>query len=227
MLCVFDINETLLDLAPLDDVFLQLTGSPTARREWFDLVIHTALTVTAAGGYRDFAEIAGACATSIAARYGIQATDEQRSTVGATMRSLPPHPDVPDALARLRAAGLELVALGNSPLATIERQLDHSGLASHFDRIFSAEQAGALKPAAAPYRQVLDAYRIGPAEAVMIAVHGWDIAGANAAGLTTGFLARPGHYQLPGAPPATLAAADLGALADLLVDLAATPVQGG
>lgn len=221
MLCVFDINETLLDLAPLDDVFVELTGSPTARREWFDLVIHTALTVTASGGYRDFAEIAGTCAASIAARYGRQITDEQRGLVGTTLRSLPAHPDVPDALTRLREAGLRLVALGNSPLATIERQLEHAGLAGGFDRILSAEQVGALKPAAAPYRQVVDAYRIDPAEAVMIAVHGWDIAGADAAGLTTAFLARPGHHQLPGAPPATLVAADLGELAGLVIDLAA------
>ncbi len=221
MLCVFDINETLLDLAPLDDVFVELTGSPNARREWFDLVIHTALTVTASGGYRDFAEIAGACATGIASRYGRQLTDEQRGLVGTTLRSLPAHPDVPDALARLREAGLRLVALGNSPLATIERQLEHAGLAGSFDRIFSAEQAGALKPAAAPYRQVVEAYRIDPAEAVMIAVHGWDIAGAAAAGLTTAFLARPGHYQLPGSPSATFVAADLGELADIVIGSAA------
>ena len=221
MLCVFDINETLLDLAPLDDVFVEPTGSPSARREWFDLVIHTALTVTAAGGYRDFAEIAGTCATGIAARYGTQLTDDQRAVVGATLRSLPAHPDVPGALARLRAAGLELVALGNSPLATIERQLEHAGLTGSFDGIFSAEQVGALKPAAAPYRQVVEAQRIDPAEAVMIAVHDWDIAGAGAAGLTTAFLARPGHHQLPGAPPATVAAADLGDLAGLIIDLAA------
>ncbi|HEY3692891.1 MAG TPA: haloacid dehalogenase type II [Pseudonocardiaceae bacterium] len=221
MLCVFDINETLLDLTPLDAIFTELTGSPDARREWFDLVIHTALTVTAAGGYRDFAEIAGASATAIAARYGTKATDEQRKTIGATLRSLPPHPDVPGALTRLRAAGLTLVALGNSPLATIEQQLDNARLAEMFDRVFSAEQAGALKPAAAPYRQVIDTCQVDPAEAIMIAAHGWDIAGAHAAGLTTAFLARPGQHQLPGAPAATLSAGDLGALADLIIDHAA------
>jgi 2-haloacid dehalogenase len=222
MLCVFDINETLLDLAPLDDVFTELTGSPNARREWFALVIHTALTVTAAGGYRDFAEIAGACATSIAARYGTEATDQHRQTVGATLRALPPHPDVPGALSRLRAAGHELVALGNSPLATIQQQLGNSALTGMFDRIFSAEQAGALKPAAAPYRQVIEAYRVDPAAAVMVAAHGWDIAGAQAVGMTTAFLARAGQHQLPGAAPATLAAEDLGELADLINEHAAT-----
>ncbi|HVV09066.1 haloacid dehalogenase type II [Amycolatopsis sp.] len=216
MLCVFDINETLLDLTALDEMFLDLTGSATAREEWFTLVIHTALTVTATGGYRDFAEIAGAAAGAIAAGYGRPFDDAQRQRIGAGLRELPPHPDVPDALARLRGDGFTLVALGNSPLATIEAQLANSGLAGLFDRVFSAEQAGALKPAAAPYRQVLDAYDIRADEAIMIAAHDWDIAGAQAAGLRTGFVARPGQTELPGAPAATLTAPDLGALAELV-----------
>ena len=67
MLCVFDVNETLLDLAALDEFFADLTGAPEARREWFGLLIHSALTLTAARRYRPFGEIAavsGAVATS-------------------------------------------------------------------------------------------------------------------------------------------------------------------
>ncbi|WAL69936.1 haloacid dehalogenase type II [Amycolatopsis cynarae] len=217
MLCVFDVNETLLDLAPLDEVFLELTGSADARREWFALVIHTALSVTAAGGYRDFAEIAGAAAGAIVGRHGREASDEQRKKVGATLRSLPPHPEVPGALARLRDGGFTLVALANSPLATVEAQLRHAGLTGLFDGIFSAQQAGALKPAAAPYRQVLEAHRAEPGEAMMIAAHDWDIAGAQAAGLRTAFLGRPGQELLPGAAGPTMTAPDLAALADLLL----------
>ncbi|WP_341771177.1 haloacid dehalogenase type II [Amycolatopsis acidicola] len=213
---MFDINETLLDLTALDEVFTDITGSATARQEWFSLVIHTALTVTAAGGYRDFAEIAGAAAGAVATSYGREIDDEQRKRIGAGLRSLPPHPEVPDALARLRSDGFTLVALGNSPLATVEAQLANGQLDGMFDRVFSAEQAGSLKPSAAPYRQVLDAYGIPADEAIMIAAHGWDIAGAQAVGLHTGFVARPGQIQLPGAPEATIQAADLGALADLV-----------
>ena len=218
MLCVFDVNETLLDLSPLDAVFAELTGSPDARREWFDLVIHTALTVTATGGYADFAEIAGACTASIATRYGKRATDQDRKAVGTAMRSLPAHHDASSALTRLRAAGLDLVVLANSPLATVEQQLHNAGLTSQFDRIFSAEQAGALKPAAAPYRQVIEAYQIDSDAAIMVAAHDWDIAGAHAAGMRTAFLARPGKIQLPGSPPPTMSAGDLDALAGQIID---------
>ena len=53
MLWVFDINETMLDLAPLDAVFEE-AGLPGRRIDWFGLLIRTALVTTATGQYRDF-----------------------------------------------------------------------------------------------------------------------------------------------------------------------------
>lgn len=207
MLCVFDVNETLLDVAALDTTL----GGAELRREWFGLVIHTALTVTATGGYRDFAGIAGAAATEIAARHG---REVDVATIGEGLRSLPAHPDVEAGLAKLREAGHDVVALTNSPLATAEAQLQNAGLATHFDRIFSAEQVGRLKPAPEPYQQVLAAYP--GKEAVMIAAHDWDIAGAQAAGLRTALLARPGVRPLPGSPEPTYTISALTELAALL-----------
>jgi 2-haloacid dehalogenase len=210
MLCVFDVNETLLDLAALDPTI----GGPELRREWFGLAIHTVLTVTATGGYRDFAGIAGDAAIEVAARHGREPVD--LAAIGAGLRSLPPHPDVADGLAKLHAAGHTVVALTNSPLTTAEAQLQNSGLAPLFDRIFSAEQAGRLKPAPEPYRQVLDAYSLEPGAAVMVAAHDWDIAGAQAAGLRTALLTRPGVRPLPGSAEPTYTASTLPELAELL-----------
>jgi 2-haloacid dehalogenase len=209
MLCVFDVNETLLDLAPMD----ALVGGPELRREWFGLAIHTVLTVTATGGYQDFAGIAGAAAVEIGARHG---REVNLAKIGEGLRSLPAHPDVEAGLARLRDGGHDVVALTNSPLATAEAQLQNSGLAPHFDRIFSAEQAARLKPAPEPYRQVLDAYDVEPGDALMIAAHDWDIAGAQAAGLRTALLARPGVRPLPGSPEPTYTIPALTELAELL-----------
>jgi 2-haloacid dehalogenase len=207
VLCVFDVNETLLDVAGLDAT----VGGAELRREWFALVIHTALTVTATGGYRDFAGIAGAAAVEIAARHG---REIDVAKLGEGLRSLPAHPDVAPGIAQLREAGHDIVALTNSPLATAEAQLQNAGLATLFDRIFSAEQAGRLKPAPEPYQQVLAAY---PGKtAVMIAAHDWDIAGAQAAGLRTALLIRPGVHPLPGSPAPTYTASTLPELAGLL-----------
>lgn len=218
MLCVFDVNETLLDLAALDDFFAEVTGEPAARRQWFDLMVHNALTLTAAGGYRPFGEIAAACLAPVAAGHGRTVSPEQQRELGRRMRRLPAHPDVPDAIRRLRDAGFGVVTLTNSVAEVAEDQLRNAGLRDLVDAVYSADTVRRLKPAAEPYRLVLDEQRVEPADAVLIAAHDWDIAGAAAAGLRTAFLTRDGRTPLSAGTPPTLSATSLDAVATQLLE---------
>lgn len=217
MIILFDINETLLDLAGLDDMFAELTGSADARREWFDLLIHSALTITATGAYRPFAEIGGACLATVAERHGRTLSDADRERLGPAMASLPAHPDVAPALDRLRSAGHQPAALGNSARPMIEQQLQSAGIADRMQDVFSADQAGMLKPAPTPYRFVLEMLAVSAEGAVMVAAHDWDIAGAQAVGMRTVFLAREGRCPLPGNPAPTIVATDLEDAADQIL----------
>ncbi|WP_051799285.1 haloacid dehalogenase type II [Catenuloplanes japonicus] len=209
MLWVFDVNETLLDLAPLDDVFARHTGAAELRATWFDLVIRTALTTTAAGEYRDFGQIGGACARAVADAHGTPLDDAALGEVAGTMRGLPAHPEVAATLTALRADGHRIVALANSPQATVDAQLAHAGLAPLFDAVYSAETVRALKPSPAAYRLVLDTEQTDPARTAMVAAHDWDIAGAHAAGMRTAFVARAGRRPLPHWPAPDAVGADL------------------
>ena len=47
--CVFDVNETLLDLAALDPLFGRAFGDPGVRRAWFQQVLQSALVATVTG----------------------------------------------------------------------------------------------------------------------------------------------------------------------------------
>ena len=203
MLFVFDINETLLDLAPLDDLF----GGHDRRVQWFELLIRSALVRTAADTYEDFGRLGGAAARTL---FG---DGFDVSALAATMRSLPVHPDVPEGLAAVREAGHRLVALGNSPLATVTAQLTNAGVGDLFDGFYSAEQAQALKPAPGPYRFVLEAESVSPDEAVLVASHDWDVAGATLAGMRTVLVERGGHPALPGLPTTAVTDRIAGALA--------------
>lgn len=206
MLCVFDVNETLLDLAALDDFFAGLTGTPAARREWFGLMLHSALTLTAARQYRTFGEIGAACLLPVVAAHGGSATPDHQRELAERMRRLPPHPDAADALRRLRAAGFGVVTLTNSTAGVAEAQVRNAGLRDLLDAVFSADEAGMLKPAPEPYRHVLARMGTSPEETVMVAAHDWDIAGAAAAGLRTAFISRGGQVPLPaGATPTVIA----------------------
>jgi 2-haloacid dehalogenase len=215
VLWVFDLNETMLDLSPLDAVFQRLVGSPDARREWFDLLIRSVLVATAAGQYRDFSGLGATCAEAVARAHGRELNGWEIAELATAMRELPAHPEVPAALEALREMGHRLVALGNSPQVVVDAQLENSGLALVLDAAYSAERAQALKPAPAPYRMVLDAEQAAPDQAVMVAAHDWDVAGAQAAGMRAVFIARPGaRPPLPAWPEPDLVAADLAEAAD-------------
>jgi 2-haloacid dehalogenase len=217
VLVVFDINETLLDLRALDSIFIELTGTRDARREWFDLLIHTALTVTATGRYEDFSSIGAACLRAVALRHGRTATEADRRALGDGMRALPPHPEVPAELERLAAAGSDLLALGNSPLAVVEDQLRNAGLREYFAAVASAEQAQALKPNPAAYHLVADVTGSPLSTATLVAAHDWDIAGARAVGMRTAFVAREGRQPLPTDPAPHLQGSDLTQITDALI----------
>lgn len=219
MLCVFDVNETLLDLAALDDFLADVTGTPDARTAWFDLMIHNALTITAAGRYRPFGEIGAACLAAIAARHGHTATPEQQRELGKRMRHLPAHPEVHDSLTRLRDAGMRVVTLTNSVLAVAEDQLRNAGLRDLIDTVYSADSVHRLKPAPEPYLHVLNTEQTAPTDAILIAAHDWDVAGAAAAGLTTGFVSRGDRIPLPAEPEPTLQAPTLDLIADQLITM--------
>jgi len=217
VLCVFDVNETLLDLAALDDFFAEITGDPAARRKWFDLMIHNALALTSADGYRPFGEIAMACLPPVVTAYGRAASRDHKRELGQRLRQLPAHPDVHQAITRLRGAGFRVVTLTNSVAAVAEDQLRNADLRPLIDAVYSAEQVGRLKPAPEPYRLVLDAQQVAPPDAVLIAAHGWDIAGASAVGLATAFVSRDERIPLPAADAPSLVATNLDDIASQLI----------
>lgn len=213
---ILDVNETLLDLSALDPLFEELFGDAAARRDWFGRVITSALTQTAVDRYQPFDTIAARALDVTGRHYGHPPSDEATTRIGAAMRRLPPHPDVPGALAQLREQGHRLVALSNSRSEVLADQLARAGLADAFDKTLSAEAAGRLKPAPAVYRYAAEQLGTPPAELLMIAAHGWDLAGAASAGMATAFIERPGQYPEPLFPEPRLCQPDLATLAQAI-----------
>ncbi len=215
---VFDVNETLLDLRALDPVFERLFGDAEVRSDWFRQVLLSAMTVTLTGRYEDFSTVGAAALTMVAERRGVSLTRSDRQLVADGMRRLPPHPDVPAALARLHDEGRELVALTNSPGAVMREQLTNAGIRDYFSALLSVEDARALKPALVVYETA--AHRLGtaPGELTMIAAHGWDLAGAMSAGWRTAFIARPGQVLEPLFPRPDIVGGDLMDVANALLE---------
>ena len=134
------------------------------------------------------------------------------------IQRLPRHPEVPDALARLRDAGHRQVALTNSPLATARAQLANAGVAELFEQTLSADEVQQLKPGPRPYHLVADRTGVPIDQVMLIAAHAWDVSGALAAGARAGFVARPGMVLSPIGEQPEVVVDDLTGLADRLLD---------
>ncbi|HEV8650591.1 MAG TPA: hypothetical protein VG276_14600 [Actinomycetes bacterium] len=63
---VFDVNETLLDLAGLDPHFERVFGDAGMRRVWFAQMIQSALVATVTGVYSQFGAVALAAFAMVA-----------------------------------------------------------------------------------------------------------------------------------------------------------------
>ena len=214
---VFDVNETLLDLGALDHRFGRVFGDAAVRWEWFQQVLQSALVATVTGSYSDFGTVGGAALEMTAARRGMGLSDEDRRDILGGMRELPPHPEVPEALDRLRDAGIRLAALTNSTEEVANAQLSNAGIADRFEQILSADTVKRLKPAPEPYRAAAKSLRIGIEEVRLVAAHAWDVAGAMRAGCAAAFVARPGMVLDPLVQMPDVVGSDLNEVASLII----------
>lgn len=217
MVLAFDVNETLLDLSVLDDAFADVFGDPALRPVWFQTMLQLSFVGGLTDHYVDFTTAQRASLQMLSARTGIAVDEPTVDRIVGAMERLPAHPEVPDALRRLREAGWRQVTLTNSPLSVARAQIEHAGLAGSFDDVLSADEVRQLKPGPRPYRLV--AQRTGaPIDQVMlVAAHAWDVSGALAAGARAAFIARPGMVPSPLGDQPELIANDLAQLADLLL----------
>ncbi len=202
-LCVFDVNETLLDLGGLDPVFERVFGRAEIRPRWFSQTLQLALVATVTGAYRPFGEHAMAALGMLAELEGVALGDEDRRQVREAMASLAPHPDVRPGLERLRGAGIRLAALTNSTQQVLDAQLHHASLGDLFEAALSADAVRRLKPAPEPYAHAADRLGVRLAELRLVAAHAWDVTGALSAGAQAAFVARPGPCWTRWRPPPT------------------------
>lgn len=205
-------------MTALDAPFERVFGTPGVRREWFGQLLQSAFVSTITDAYADFGTIGRAALEMVARRHGIELAADDRDAILGTMRSLPPHPEVPAALERLRSAGLRLAALTNSTEAVATAQLANAGLAPLFERILSADATRRLKPAREAYESAAAALGVDVGGMRLVAAHAWDVAGALRAGATAAFVARPGMVLDPLAPTPDIVGANLAEVAELILE---------
>jgi 2-haloacid dehalogenase len=218
VIVAFDVNETLLDLTPLDPLFEEAFGDAALRQQWFAQMLQLSFVGGLTGRYVDFSTAQRAALQMLARLRGVDLGDYQRERILDGMRTLPPHPEVPAALDRLKAAGFRLATLTNSPLDVAQDQVRNAGIADRLDAVLSADQVQALKPRPEPYALVARTFDVAAPEVRLVAAHAWDVAGALAAGCAAAFVCRPGKVPSPLGDQPDIVADDLVAVADVIVE---------
>ena len=216
----FDVNESLLDLGNLKkSIGKALGGREDLSPLWFTTMLQYSLVSTTAGQYVDFGAIGAATLRMVAANHDIQLTERKAKEALSPLRSLPPHPEVKEALRNLRNAGYKLVSLTNSSNEGVAMQFENAGLTDFFDESLSIEDVGKYKPHSDVYDWAAKKIGVQPHECLMIAAHGWDIAGALWAGWRGAFIARPGQQMYPLAPLPEITEPDLLKISEKLITL--------
>jgi 2-haloacid dehalogenase len=219
--CVFDVNETLLDLGALDPHFERIFGDASARQAWFGQFLALWLTEMVTGEYKDFGTIGGGALEMVAERQGVDLSDEDKQQILGDMQELPPHPEVEENLSRLRDAGIRLAALTNSTQQVADEQINNSGFRDYFEQVLSADAVQRLKPALEPYRMAAESLGVEVGQVRLVAAHAWDVVGAMRAGCAAAFVARPGMVLNSLAKRPDVVGSDLREVADQILEIEA------
>jgi 2-haloacid dehalogenase len=178
---VFDVMGTLFQLAPLRERLRAIGGSGPILEAWFGRLLHSAASLTLAGEFRPFAEIAEAALRTTLAQQDLD--EDQAGVVLEGLAELPPYEDAQEALSAARSAGLTVGLLTNGGEANTRKLLESARLDEYVDAFISVDEVGAYKPAPAPYRHAAARLGVDPAGLALIAAHAWDVVGARNAGL--------------------------------------------
>ncbi len=194
--CMFDQYGTIVDmqsgLIEIVAPFLRAKGwhgNPHSfvtwwRRTHFENSMIDALLSREHTPYR---EIGHRSVAFVLERAGIAYTMDEVRFLVSGIEKLRPFPEVPEALARLRAR-YKLVVLSNGDPDMLETAKAYHGIP--FDRVISVAEASAFKPHAATYTKAAEIVGVRMDEVLFVANHAFDCIGAKSAGMRTAFIDR-------------------------------------
>jgi 2-haloacid dehalogenase len=215
--CVFDAYGTLFDISSVAHGAQDALGDRW--RALSDLWRSKQLQYTwlrgLAGRHADFWQVTGEALDFAMASLSLEDAELHRRLMDLYLR-ISAYPEVPDALARLKAKGIKLAILSNGTPRMLAAAISNAGIADYFDAVLSVEQVGVFKPHPSVYQ--LAPTQLGlPKEAIcFLSSNSWDAWSAKAFGLRVLWCNRFGQVpeRIPAAPDGELT--DLSTLPDLV-----------
>jgi len=185
---VFDGLETLFSLSALGPRLAEAGGDAALLEPWLAGLTRDGLALGLAGDWRTFNEVAKAALSSLLP----DATDAELEHVLSGFTELDAHPDSGPAMGRA-VQGARVVVLTNTGGPAACKLLERARLDAFVEAVVSADDAGAWKPAADAYLHAAEVAGVPPERLALVSVQPWDVHGARAAGLLTGWCNRTGR----------------------------------
>ena len=186
---VFDVNETLSDLAPLRDTFTKFGAPDGTADTWFAATLRDGFALTVTGTKPSFTDLATDVARGLLALY-VHDADAAAEEVVRGFRGLSVHPDVVEGIDDLHTLHLRLVTLSNGAASVADDLLARAGIRDRFERLLSVDDAPHWKPAGDAYRYAADVCGVPIEDCLLAASHPWDLHGASRAGMRTAWVNR-------------------------------------
>ena len=207
---VFDVNETLSDMSPLADRFVDVGAPGLMAGVWFAGLLRDGFALTVVGANEKFATIAAELLHENLTGLPLnRSVDEAVKYILRGFASLALRPDVAGAVRTFAASGMRLVTLSNGSTQLAETLFRAANIREEFEMLLSVEDAPGWKPLRAAYEYAADACGVEVGRMLLTAVHPWDIHGAARAGLRTAWINRagatyPGYFTAPDITVSTL-----------------------
>lgn len=214
---IFDVNETLLDMSPLRNKINNLLGNSKGFRIWFGMLLQYSLVDNCTNSYHDFSAIANATLDLASKALKVTIEEKERKEALQYIKKLNAYDDVPKGLQLLKENGYRLATLTNSPKATLSAQLQYAKLTEYFEATLSIDPIKKYKPASETYQWAASQLSVNVSDALLVAAHGWDIAGALHAGMQAAFIEREGQSLYPLAPKPQFIGKDLTEIANAVI----------
>jgi 2-haloacid dehalogenase len=137
------------------------------------------------GRYVDFFAITNDALVHTASAMHVNLTAAQKQQLQNAYLHLTPWPDAADALRRLRAADVRVIALANFSPFMLRANAENAGLTPLFEALVSTDANFTYKPDPRAYQLGVDRLQLDKRDIVFAAFGGWDAAGAKSFGYPT------------------------------------------
>jgi 2-haloacid dehalogenase len=201
--CVFDAYGTLFDFASAaracPDVPAEAAERLTAL--WRDKQVQYTWLRAAQGRHADFRQVTADALDFALETLGLEQPGLRGRLLDLYFR-LAAFAEVPEVLARVRAAGLKTAILSNGTPAMLAAAVAAAHLDGCFDAVLSVEEVGAFKPDPRVYQLAVDRLGIPAAAIAFVSSNGWDAHAASAFGMRVVWCNphRQRRERLPGTP---------------------------